>query len=110
MEDWTGSELRKEYIKAILSPCLFNLYAEYIMQNAGLDSWKAGIKTARRNIKYFRYAVDTTLIAEGEEKRRNFLMKVKEKTEKAGLKLDIQTAKIQPHHFMANRWGKKWKQ
>ena len=76
------------------------------MQNAGLDSWKAGIKISRRNIKKLRYADDTTLTAEGEEKLRNFLMKVKEKSEKAGLKLDIQTAKIQSHHFMANRWGK----
>ena len=75
------------------------------MQNAGLDSWKAGIKISRRNIKNLRYADDTTLTAEGEEKLRNFLMKVKEKSEKAGLKLDIQTAKIQFHHFMANRWG-----
>jgi len=69
------------------------------MQNAGLDSWKAGIKIARRNIKNFRNADDTTLTAEGEEKLRNFLMKVKEKSEKAGLKLDIQTAKIQSHHW-----------
>ena len=106
MEQQTGSKLGKEYIKAILSPCLFNLYAEYIIQNAGLDSWKAGIKIAGRNINNLRYADDTTLMAEGKKKLRNFLMNVKEKSEKSGLKLDIQTAKIQSHHFMANRWGK----
>ena len=71
MEKWTGSKLGKKYIKAvILSPCLFNLYAEYIMQNAGLDEAQAGIKTARRNINELRYADDTTHMAENEEEVR----------------------------------------
>ena len=66
----------------ILSPCLFNLYAEYIMRNAGLDEAQAGIKIARRNINNFRYADDTTLMAENEEERKRLLMKVKQKSEK----------------------------
>ena len=77
------------YQGCILSPCLFNLYAEYIIQNAGLDSWKAGIKSARRNINNLRYADDTTLMAEGEE-LKSLLMNVKEKSENASLKLNIQ--------------------
>ena len=75
-------------------PCLFNFYAEYIIQNAGLDEAQAGIKTARRNINYLRYADDTTLIAESKEELNNLLMKVKEESEKAGLKLNIQKTKI----------------
>ena len=78
----------------ILSPCLFNLYAEYIMRNAGLDEAPTGIKTARRNINNLRYADDTTLMAESEEDLKIFLMKVKEQSEKAGLKLNIQETKI----------------
>ena len=78
----------------ILSPCLFNLYAEYIMQNARLDEAPAGNKTASRNINNFRYADDTTLRAESEEELKSLLMKVKEKSEKAGLKLNIQKTKI----------------
>ena len=79
----------------ILSPCLFNLYAEYIMRNAGLEKAQAGIKIARRNIKYnLRYADDTTLMVESEEELKNLLMKVKEESEKVGLKLNIQKAKI----------------
>ena len=78
----------------ILSPCLFKFYAEYIMQNAGLDEVQARIKTARRNINNFRYADDTTLTAESEEELKSLLMKVKEESEKAGLKLNIQKAKI----------------
>ena len=78
----------------ILSPCLFNLYAEYIMQNAGLDEEAAGIKTARRNINNLKYADDTTLLAESEEALKSLLMKVKQKSEKAGLKLNIQKTKI----------------
>ena len=66
----------------ILSPCLFNLYAEYTMRNAGLDEAQAGIKIARRNINNFRYADDTTLMAENEEERKSLLMKVKQKSEK----------------------------
>ena len=77
----------------ILSPCLFNLYAEYIMQNARLDEAQAGIKTARRNINNLRYADDNTLMAESEEELKSLLMKVKEESEKAGLKLNIQKAK-----------------
>ena len=74
----------------ILSTCLFNLHAEYIMQNAGLDEAQAGIKIARRNISNLRYADDTTLITENEEELNSLLMKVKEENEKAGLKLSIQ--------------------
>ena len=77
----------------ILSPCLLNFYAEYIMQNAGLNEAQAGIKTARRNINNLRYADDTTLIEEGEE-LRSLLMKAKEESEKVGLKLNIQKTKI----------------
>ena len=77
----------------ILSPCLFNLYAEYMMRNAGLEA-QAGIKIARRNINNVRYADDTTLMAESEEELKSLLMKVKEESEKAGLKLNIQKAKI----------------
>ena len=92
----------------ILSPCLFNLYAEYIMRNAGLKEAQAGIKIARRNINNLRYADDTTLMAESEEELKSFLKKVQEESEKVGLKLNIQKTKImasQSHHFMANRWG-----
>ena len=78
----------------ILSPCLFNLYAEYIMRNAGLEESQAGIKIARRNINNLRYADDTTLMAESEEELKNLLMKVKEESEKVGLKLNIQKTKI----------------
>ena len=77
----------------ILSPCLLILHTEYIMQNAGLDESKAGIKTVRRNTKN-RYADDTTLMAESEEELKSLLMKVKEETEKVGLKLNIQKTKI----------------
>ena len=94
MEQWTGSKLRKEYIKTILSPCLFNLYAEYIIQNAGLESSQTGIKIAGRSINNLRYADDTTLIAESKEEQKSLLMKVKGKSEKAGLKLNIQKTTI----------------
>ena len=77
----------------ILSPCLFNLYAEYIMRNAGLEEAQAGIMIAGRNINNLRYADDTTLMAESEE-LKSLLMKVKEKSEKVGLKLNIQKSKI----------------
>ena len=77
-----------------MSPYLFNLYAEYIMWNAGLDKEQAGIKTARRNINNLRYADDTILMAESEEELKILLMKVKEDSEKAGLKLNIQKTKI----------------
>ena len=77
-----------------LSPCLFTLYAEYIMRNAGLEETKAGTKIARRNINNLRYADDTTLMAESEEVLKSLLMKVREKSEKVGLKLNIQKTKI----------------
>ena len=96
----------------ILSACLFNLYAEYIMRNVGLDEAQAGIKISRRNISNFICADDTTLMAESEEGLKSLLMKVKEDREKVSLKLNIQKMKIMAsgsHHFMANRW-RNWKQ
>ena len=78
----------------LMSPCLFNLYAEYIMRNAGLKETQAGIKSAGRNISNLRYADDTTLMAESEEELKSLLMKVKEESEKVGLKLNIQKTKI----------------
>ena len=78
----------------ILSPCLFNLYAEYIMRNAGLDEAQVGIKIARRNINNLRYTDDTTLTAESKEELKSLLMNVKEESEKVGLKLNIQKMKI----------------
>ena len=83
-----------EHQGCILSPCLFNLYAEYIMQNAGLDEAQAGIKIAGRNINNLRYADDTALMAESEEELKSLLMKVKEEDEKVGLKLNIQKTTI----------------
>ena len=95
MEQQTGSKLGKEYIKAVYwSPCLFNLYVEYIMWNAGLDEAQARIKIARGNINNPRYADDITLMADSEEELKNLLMKVKEESEKVGLKLNIQKTKI----------------
>ena len=92
MEQQTGSKLGKEYIKAVYChPALFNSYADYIMQVSRLDEAQAGIKIAGRNINNLRYADDTTLMAEREEK---LLMKVKEESEEAGLKLNIQKTKI----------------
>ena len=78
----------KEYVNCLVSPCLFN-YAEYIVRNAGLDEAQAGIKIAWRNISNLRYADDTTLMAESEEELKSLLMKVREKSEKVGLKLNI---------------------
>ena len=89
----TGSNLGKEYIKAAPS-CLFNIYAGYIVWNAGLDEAQAGIKIAWRNINNLRYADDTTLMAESKEELKSPLMKVKEESETAGLKLSIQKTKI----------------
>ena len=77
-----------------MSPCLFNLYAKYIMRNAGLDEAQAGIKISGRNTNNLRYADDSTLLAESEEELKNLLMKVKEESEKVGLKLNIQKTKI----------------
>ena len=90
----------------ILSPCLFNLYADYIMRNSGLEEAQAGIKIAGRNINNLRDADDTILMAESKE-LKSLLMKVKEESEEVGLKLNIQKTKdhgIQSCHFMANRW------
>ena len=91
--DWfqTGKEVPQG---CILSPCLLNLYAEYIMRNAGLEEAQAGIKIARRDISNLRHADDTTLMAESEEELKSLLMKVKEESEKIGLKLNIQKTKI----------------
>ena len=85
--------VRKE-LDTTESPCLFNFYAEYIMRNAGLEETQAGIRIARRNINNLRYADDTTLKAESEEELKSLLMKVKEESEKGGLKLNIQKTKI----------------
>ena len=90
--DWF--QIRKGVCQGcILSPCLFNLYAEYIMQNAVLDEAQAGIKTTERNINNLRYADDTTLMAESEEELKSLLMKIKEESETVGLKLNIQKTK-----------------
>ena len=90
-EQQTGSKIGKGVHQGcIFSPCLFNLYVEYIMWNTELDEAQAGIKIAGRNINNLRYADDTTLMAENEEELKSLLMKVKEETEKAGLKLNIQ--------------------
>ena len=91
--DWfqIGKGVRES---CILSPCLFNLYAKYIMRNTGLEEAQAGIKIAGRNINNLRYADDTTLMAESEKELKSLLMKVKEESEKVGLKLNIQKTKI----------------
>ena len=90
MEQEPGSKLGKRVWQGcILSPCLFNLYAEFIMRNAGLDEAQAGIKTALRNINNLRHAYDITLTAESKEELNNLLVRVKEESEKAGLKFNI---------------------
>ena len=91
--DWfqIGKRVRQG---CILSPCLFNIYAEYTMRNTGLEEAQAGIKIAGRNISNLRYADDTTVVAESEEELKSLLMKVKEESEKVGLKLNIQKTKI----------------
>ena len=102
--DWfkTGKGIHQS---CILSPCLFNLFAEYIMRNAGPDEAQAGIKIAGRNINNHRYADDSTHMAESKEKLKCLLMKVKERSGKAALKLNIQKAKIMASNPTANRWG-----
>ena len=103
--DWF--QIRKGVLKGcILSPCLFNFYAEYLMRNARLDEAQAGIKIVGRNINNLRYADDNTLMVESEE-LKSFLIKMKEESKKVGLKLKFQKTKIMasgPHHFMGNRW------
>ena len=95
MEQWTWFKIGKGVRQGcLLSPCLFNLYAEYIMRNAGLEEAQAGIKIAGRNINNLRYADDTTLMAESEEELKSLLMKVKGESEKVGLKLNIQKTNI----------------
>ena len=94
MEQQTGSKSGKAYVKAIYCPLLFNSYAEYIMGNVRLDESQAGIKIAGRNINNLRYADDTTLMVKSEEELKSLLMRVKEESEKAGLKFNIQKTKI----------------
>ena len=109
MEQWTGSIMGKE--GCILSPCLFSLYAEYIMRNARLDKSQAGIKIAGRNTNNLRYADDTILLAESEEEHKSLLMRVKNESEKAGLKFNIQETKIMESSPITS-WqieGEKWK-
>ena len=110
--DWfqIGKRVRRG---CILSPCLFNLYAEYIMKNTGMNEAQAGIKIPGRNINNLRYADDTTLMAENEEEQKSLFMKMKEKSEKAGLKLNIQKTKIMASVPITS-WQidrkRKWKQ
>ena len=107
--DWFQIGKRVRQV-CILSPCLFNLCTEYIMRNAGLDEAQAGIKIAGRNINNFRYADDTTLMAESEEELKSVVMKVKEDSEKVGLKLNIQKTKIMASGPITS-WqidGKQW--
>ena len=102
MKQWIGSKFEMDWFKiwegvyqgCILSPYLFNLYAEYITRNSGLDEAQTGIKISRRNINNLRYADDTTLMAESKEALKSLLMKVKEESEKAGLKLNTQKMNI----------------
>ena len=95
----------------ILSPCLFNFYAEYIMRNAGLDEAQAGIKITGRNINNLKYADDTTLMEESEEEQKTLLIRVKEENEKASLKLNIQKTKIMASSPITSwQMGKQWKQ
>ena len=105
--DWF--QIRKGVCQGCILPaCLFNFYAEYIMRNAGIDEAQAGIKIAGRNINKLIYSDDTTLMAEGKEELKSLLMKVKEESEKAGLKLTIQKENIMASRsilFMSNRWG-----
>ena len=99
--DWfqIGKGVRQD---CILSPCLFNLYTEYIMRNPGLEEAQAGIRVARRNINNLRYADDTTLMVESEEELKSFLMNVKEESEKVGLKLNTQKTKIMAYNTITS--------
>ena len=111
--NWTWFKIGKGVCQGcILSPCLFNLYAEYIMWNACLDEAQAGIRIARRNIKNLRYADETTLMADSKEELKSLLMKVKEESEKVGLKLNMQKTKIVASGPITS-WqidGKVWKE
>ena len=112
MEQQTGSKGKGVHQGCILSPCLFNLYVEYIIRNAGLEEAQAGIKIAGTNIIHLRYADDTTLMTESEEELKSHLMKMKEESEKVGLKLNIQKTKIMASGLITS-WqidGKQWKQ
>ena len=112
MEQQTGSRSGKEYVKAVYCHSAYLTYAEYTMQNPGLDEAQAGIKIARRNIKNLIYTDDTTLLAESEEELKSFLKKLKEKSEKTGLKVNIQKTKITASSLITS-WqidGKQWKQ
>ena len=107
-QKWNKSFQRFNYEVSWYDFFEFNLYAEYIMRNAGLEETQAGIKIARRNINNLKYADDITLMTESKEELKSLLMKVKEETEKSGLKLNNQKNEdhgIQSHHFIANRWG-----
>ena len=107
MEQWTCSKLGKEYKSfPVLSPCLFNLYAEHLMLNTRLDVSQAGIKIAKRNINNLGYADITTLMAESEEKLKSLLMRMKEKVKRLAWNSAFKNKDhvIQSHHFMANRW------
>ena len=109
MEQLTSAKLGKEYVKAVYRHPAY-LHAEYIIQNAGLEESQAGIKIAGRNINKLRRADDTTLMAESEEELKSVMLRMKEESEKAGLKLNKLSKNedhgIWSHHFMANRWGK----
>ena len=94
MEQWTGSKLAKEYVKAVYCHPAYLTYSEYIMKNARLDEAQGGIKIAERNVNNYRYADNTILMAESKEKLKSLLMKVKEESEKAGLKLNTHKMKI----------------
>ena len=105
MEQWTGSKLGKKYIKAVYChPAYLTSIQSYIMWNTGLDEAQAGMKIAKKNINNLRYADETTLMAESEEELKRFLMKVKEESEKAGLKLNIQKTQIM--HLVPSLHGK----
>ena len=102
----TGSKLGQEYDKAVYCHPAYLTYTEYIMRNARLDEAQAGIKTARRNTNNFRYADDPTIMAKSKEELKSLLMKVKEESEKVGLKSTFRKRSgIRSHHFMGNRWG-----
>ena len=106
MEQWTSSKWERSTSRLYMSPCLFNFYDEYIMSNAKLDEAQTGIKIAGRNTNNLRYAGNTTLIAESEEELKSLLMKVKEESEKAGLKLNIHKTKIMVSSPITScQWG-----